>query len=112
MITTGFGLAISYKVEQERKKALAASKVKVLAKDVIASLKIVYGVIIGPCITLGLGTITMIYYLYHGYEFLDSVEYGFMIMLIWPFYFYFCVLFADDAVKYFSMLWLNIRALF
>jgi uncharacterized membrane protein len=58
MTFTGIiGVIIRNMVETERKKALAGSNVKLYGRDVMASFKIVYGIMLLP---LGIGVLMLV----------------------------------------------------
>jgi len=79
---------------------LANSRVKVVAKDVIASHKLLYAIALFPVITFAPGFIVLVYNWYYAAAFWDCFYFSTITTLIWPFYFYFCVLFADDGIKH------------
>lgn len=59
--TSIIALIIQWKAEQDRKVALAGSRVKVVAKDVIASRKLVYAIALFPFITVAPGFAVLVY---------------------------------------------------
>jgi Co/Zn/Cd efflux system component len=112
IITSVFGFAILYKVEKDRKAALANSRVKNMAVDVVASHKIMYSMILSPILTALIVIAVVIAMAWYGYSFLDSLYGGFITIFAFPCYFYFCVLFADTAIRHIKQLYVNFLAVF
>jgi glycerol-3-phosphate O-acyltransferase/dihydroxyacetone phosphate acyltransferase len=111
-ITSVFGLAIQYKVEKDRKTALANSRVKKLAKDVVASHKIIYSMILAPVLTGLVAVSVLLIMAWYGHGMWDCLLTGLIAFVVWPWYFYFCVLFSDTAIRHAKQLYVNTLAVF
>lgn len=110
LIFTGcVGGLIKFIVEKERRKALASSSVKIQARDVIASFKIIYGIMLFPVV---LGMIVLVIFgskLYSSGSVYDSLYYTFLFIVVWPWYYYLCLIFGDRAMLHLKRLY--VRAL-
>lgn len=84
-----FALFLQYLSEKERKKALAGSKVKISANDVVASYKIVCAFVIFPIQSM---LFTVGFYFLIGAFVTSNLKYQILItlgfFLIWPLYAY------------------------
>lgn len=110
------GKIIRVLAEKERKKALAASSVKIYGNDVLASFKIVYGFVIfytfSVCLglTVAGGTYCERYLDYFGD--LWTVAYaGIGFAVFWPIYLYFSLILSDRAVNHFKKLYIRVLSL-
>ena len=83
-----------------------------MAKDVIASHKVLYAIALFPIIMFAPGLVVFIYSWYYAFAWDDIIYMSSITTFIWPFYFYFSVLFADDGVRNLKKLYVNTMALF
>jgi glycerol-3-phosphate O-acyltransferase/dihydroxyacetone phosphate acyltransferase len=98
--------------EKERKKALAASSVKIHGYDVLASYKIVYGTVIFSTISVFLGLFTFIYsfctlYLDYFSSVLSAIYSIIAFSVLWPVYMYLSIILSDRAFRNFRRLYMQ-----
>lgn len=111
------GAYINYNAEKERAKALANSEVKLHGYDVLASFKIVYGIVLVPVCT---GLIALVAGLYSGCKLYadseGSVWEGFEMtvkfLVIWPIYFYLAISFGDKTMLHAQHLYMRVLSIF
>lgn len=98
------------KAENERQKALAGSSVKIHGWDVLASFKILYGLMVFFVFSLILDIAVFVYGLCKGYSDIfdsvsDAVSLLLTFILIWPTYLYLSIILSDKAMQNFSKLY-------
>ena len=110
------GIYLRLKAESERKKALAGSVVKITGSDVMASIKVTGGMALFPIVTacIACGFIAFNYCTFHSdwdRDLTTALWKSFVMTVVWPLYFYVCVIFGDTAVKHGRRLYLRTRSI-
>lgn len=110
ILTGSLGLIINNIAEKERKKALAGSTVKLVGTDVLASTKIVYGMVFLSGFTIMLNTIVF-FYSYCNFHLdlygslYDALWYLVVVFFAWPAYMYVAIILSDKALSHFGRLY-------
>mmetsp|Transcript_9662 Transcript_9662/g.18908 ORF Transcript_9662/g.18908 Transcript_9662/m.18908 type:complete len:566 (-) Transcript_9662:878-2575(-) len=106
------GAFINYSAEKERAKALANSEVKLHGYDVLASFKIVYGLVLIPLCS---GLIALLVGLYFGYSedsFSEGITMAVKFLVLWPVYFYLAISFGDKTWMHAQHLYMRVLSIF
>lgn len=111
------GLYLKLKAERERKKALAGSLVKITGSDVMASIKVTGGMALFPLVTafIACAFIAVNYckaYLDYDNDLATALYKSFVMTVVWPLYFYTCIVFGDTAFKHGRRLYLRTKSIF
>lgn len=107
IFTACVGGLIKFIVEKERRKALAGSSVKIQARDVIASFKIIYGIMLFPVVLGGIMMMIFGIKLYLSGSVANSLYYAFIFIVVWPWYYYLCLIFGDRAMLHLKRLYVR-----
>jgi len=113
ILMTPVGLYLRYLADQERKKALAGSTVKLMGVDVMASKKIMSAIVIFPLVCI---VFTAALFVGTGYFTDLSVYMRFVItvtfFILWPIYVYICIRSTDGTVRHFKTFTSRLLCLF
>ena len=110
-------LYLKFKAERERKKALAGSVVKITGSDVMASIKVTGGMALFPLVTACIASAFIVLNYCNSHSDYDSdltsaVYKSFLMTVVWPIYFYTCIVFGDTAFKHARRLYLRTKSIF